>query len=127
MATPELLTCPDIYQLARRHHGIIHLNTTRVLSIVTPLEKPPGDVRAITIDHDPHMVTLDNVDVLYEHGLLYITLALRAVDVGVCDIGLTIPEATTSPLSVAHTLQTKERAHDVGQNSSRTTNQHYLG
>jgi hypothetical protein len=79
-------------------------NTSRIVSVVTPLEHPPGDLRQTQIDFDPHMVNVKRVDLMHEHGLLYITFTIRAVDVGVSDIHLTIPTATTTLVPVSSTF-----------------------
>lgn len=100
IATPELLSCPDIYQHAKAHNLILTPNTSRTVSVVTPLEQPPGDLRETEVDFDPHMVSVNSIDLMYENGLLYITFAIKAVDVGVSDISLTIPSAETAPVSV---------------------------
>jgi hypothetical protein len=98
IATPELLTCPDIYQHAKAHNLILTPNTSRVISIVTPLERPPGDLDEVELRFEPDIVAVRRIELMYERGLLYITLEIRAIDIGVSDITLHIPEAQTSPL-----------------------------
>lgn len=100
IATSELLTCPAIYQHAKTHTVILTPNTKRVLSVITPLEHPPGDLREASVNYDPHMVVVDSVDLMYEKGLLYGTFTIRAVDVGATQLTLTLPAATEFPSTV---------------------------
>lgn len=93
IATSELLTCPDIYQRAKAHNLILTPNTTRIISVVTPLEEAPGDLRESQLDFDPYMVAVNGINLMHEDGLLYLSLGIRAKDVGVSTITLTIPEA----------------------------------
>jgi hypothetical protein len=98
IATPELLTCPEIYHHAQTHTLVLQPGGRRVFSIVTPLEQPPGDLKLTLIDYDPHVVRVAAAQLMYEQGLLYITLTLEAVDVGSTTMVIDIPTATPSTL-----------------------------
>lgn len=98
MATRELLTCPEIYQHAQSHNLILTPNDTRTISIVSPLEEPLGPIDQAYISFDPAMVNVSMVHLMHEQSLLFITITLRALDVGTTDIILHVPEPTSSPL-----------------------------
>jgi hypothetical protein len=93
VATPELLTCPEIFEHARAHHIILHPAEARTLNIVSPLEHPLGDVRKATVSYDPAILDVELVHLAAEANLLYLTITLRATDIGETEISLTLPEA----------------------------------
>jgi len=98
VATPELLTCPEIFAHARNHHIILHPSEQRTLNIVSPLERPLTSVTKAQVAYDPSMIQLDTVHLACEGNLLYITLSLLALDVGETTIAITSPDTSEGSL-----------------------------
>ncbi|MAZ30336.1 hypothetical protein CL655_03570 [bacterium] len=105
VATKELLTCPEIYQHAKDHHIILHPSENRTLNIVCPLERPLGALTDAHVSYDPTMLDIQMVHLMVEINLLYITIKLRAHDVGQTDISLILPEAEPGLLPSSATSQ----------------------